>query len=138
MGRAAFFPETLSYIIQTFLLFSPILYPSPLGYLNRSPSLPFTFPFPSPTWLSSGSCPLWTLPDVLVSVYAFPFIYIKLSSPPVLGAVMQPFPFPFISFLFFIQPDSLDLKLQVVVSHVLWMLATDFWLCGRIASSLKP
>lgn len=54
--------------------------------------LPFTFlfffSFSSPiSSHGSGSCSLWTLPDIFVSGYALPQIYRKLSPPLYIGAV---------------------------------------------------
>lgn len=70
-GWASLPPEALPYVIQTIWLL-PLFYLLPSWLLHLVPLSAFSLPLPSLLkWPSSGSCPLWTLPDVSVSGYAF-------------------------------------------------------------------
>jgi hypothetical protein len=57
------------------------LYLWPPGFCTWFPSFPSSFPFPAPTWPSSGSCTRWAHPEVPDSACAFSCVYSKLSPP---------------------------------------------------------
>lgn len=74
-------PDALPYIIQLFWLPGPFVYPLPIRSLGPGhfywSACPLSFSSISLiTWSSSvWPCPLWILPDVHASGYAFPHIY---------------------------------------------------------------
>jgi hypothetical protein len=68
---------------------NPALFCSLVSWLLSLTSLfPLSLPPLFPTPIIACLCPLWTLPDVPVSVYILPSIYSNLSPPPYIRAIM--------------------------------------------------